>query len=57
MNSEKNIGIGFLLHTKRILRLGYAFQFPWAVNADLKRNNHSIYLQFKLKQNPTNTVL
>ena len=57
MNSEKNIGIGFLLHTKRILRLGYAVQFPWAVNADLKRNNHSIYLQFKLKQNPTNTVL
>ena len=57
INSKKNMGIGFLFDTKKILSIGYAFQFPIAVSSDLKLNNHSIYLQFKLKQNPTNTVL
>lgn len=58
MNSEKSMGIGFLFHSKRVLSLGYAFQFPFALNSELKLNNHSIYLQFKLKkQNATNEVL
>lgn len=50
INSKKNMGIGFLFDTKKILSIGYAFQFPIAVSSDLKLNNHSIYLQFNIKK-------
>ncbi len=50
INSAENMGLGFLFHSKKALNLGYAFHFPIRTQSDLKLNNHSIYLQFKLKK-------
>ena len=48
VNSAKNSSVGFQLHTQGVFGLAYAFEFPVHSSADLKLNNHSIVVQFKI---------
>lgn len=48
VNSTKNSNLGFQLYTQGVFGLAYAFEFPIHSSADLKLNNHSIVVQFKI---------
>ncbi len=49
VNSSKSSSVGFQLYTQGVFGLAYAFEFPIHSSADLKLNNHSIVLQFKIQ--------